>query len=98
MKKPIEIEIQGQRYSISGEGDEDYIMGLVMYVDEKMKEISISTASVPQTKLALLAAVNITHELFQAQKNQKAKEAFVGKKTQDLIDSIDQEFGDLKLY
>jgi cell division protein ZapA len=98
MKQPIEIEILGQRYSISGEGDEAYVRGLARYVDEKMKEISSSAGSIPHIKLALLAAVNITHELFQARKLQKSKDSFVGKKTKDLIETIDQEFGDLKLY
>jgi len=98
MKQPIEIEILGQRYTISGEGDEAYVRSLARYVDEKMKEISSSSATIPQTKLALLAAVNITHELFQARKQQKSKDSFVGKKTKDLIETIDQEFGDLKLY
>ncbi len=100
MKRPIEVEILGQRYTIAGagEGDETYVKDLARYVDRKMQEISASAGSIPHAKLALLAAVNITHELFQVQKSQKARDTFVGKKTQDLINSIDQEFGDLKLY
>ena len=98
MKKPIEVEILGQRYSLSGEGDEAYIRDLAQYVDGKMREISKTAGSIPPTKLALLSAINITHELFNIRKNQKEKESFIGKKTQDLIDTIDQQFGDLPLY
>lgn len=98
MKHSIEVEIFGQRYTISGEGDEAYIRDLVRYVDGKMREIDATAGTIPSTKLALLAAVNIAHELFKTQKHQKAKESFIGGKTRDLIDTIDQQFGDLKLY
>jgi cell division protein ZapA len=96
--QPVEIEIMGQKYTISGESDPNYMKSLARYVDKKMQEIAANAGNLPQTKLALLAAVNITHELFHARNLQKAKETFVSKKTRDLIDTIDQEFGDLKLY
>ena len=98
MRQSIHIEILGQKYTISGEGDKEYVTKLAGYVDRKMQEIAASAGQLPQTKLALLAAVNNTHELFQALQTQKAKDSMVGKKTRDLIDSIDQQFGDLKLY
>ena len=98
MKRPVEVEIMGQMYTISGEGEADYVKTLARFVDKKIQEISAKGGNLPHTKLALLAAVNIAHELFQAQRQQKAKDTFVTKKTRDLIDTIDQEFGDLKLY
>ena len=98
MKQPIEVEIFGQRYTISGEGDEAYVRQLARYVDGKMRELAATAGNIPATKLALLTAINITHELFQSRDHQKAKESFITKKTQDLIDTIDQQFGDLKLY
>lgn len=94
----VEIEIMGQKYTISGEGDQNYMKTLARYVDKKIKEISTNAGNLPQTKLALLAAVNITHELFNARSQQNTKDSAVTKKTRDLIDTIDQQFGDLKLY
>lgn len=98
MNQSINVEILGQRYTISGEGDEAYVRQLARYVDGKMRELADAAGTLPATKLALLTAINITHELFQSRDRQKTKESFIGKKTQDLIDTIDQQFGDLKLY
>jgi cell division protein ZapA len=98
MSQTVEVEIFGQHYAIAGEGDEAYVRQLARYVDGKMRHLAGTAGALPTTKLALLAAINITHELFQGRNNQKTKETFVHKKTKDLIDSIDQQFADLKLY
>jgi cell division protein ZapA len=98
MGQPIEVEIFGQRYTLSGDANEAYVRELARYVDGKMREIADAAGGIPVTKLALLVAINIAHELHRSREQQKAREAFLGNKTQDLIDTIDQEFGDLKLY
>ena len=98
MTDNIDIEIYGQNYTIKGGGDGQYITKLAKYVDGKMHEISKSTKNLPTTKLALLAAINITHELFQTQQDRKAKEKMIEKRTKDLVENIEQQFGDLKLY
>ena len=98
MKKQIEVEIFGQSYTISGEADDPYVAKLARYVDGKMRELAKTTKNLPTTKLALLAAVNIAHELFQLRQDKQAKEALIEKKTKDLIESIEEQFSDLKLY
>ncbi len=98
MKKQIEVEIYGQSYTISGEADEQYVNKLARYVDGKMREIAKSGKNLPTTKLALLAAVNITHELFQIRQDKQSKESLIEKKTKDMIENIEEQFGDLKLY
>jgi cell division protein ZapA len=95
MKRPIEVEIFGQRYSVSGEGDQAYVKELAQHVDERMREIASTAGNIPPTKLALLAAINITHEFFKIQKQQKQKESIMDKKARDLIHAIDQQVGDL---
>ncbi|MBI3610301.1 MAG: cell division protein ZapA [Nitrospirae bacterium] len=98
MKKQIEVEIYGQSYTISGEADEQYVNKLARYVDGKMRELAKTAKNLPTTKLALLAAVNITHELFRLRQDQQEKETLIEKKTKDLIENIEDQFGDLKLY
>jgi cell division protein ZapA len=98
MNQPFEVEIFDQHYTISGEGGEAYVKQLARYVDGKMRELSGTAGTLPTTKLALLAAINITHELFQIRNNQKTKDTSIHKKTKDMIDSIDRQFADLKLY
>jgi cell division protein ZapA len=98
VKNQVEIEIYGQSYTITGEADEQYVAKLARYVDGKMRELAKTTKNLPATKLALLAAVNITHELFELRQDKQVKESMIEKKTKDLIENIEEEFGDLKLY
>jgi len=98
VKKQVEVEIYGQSYTIAGEADEQYVTKLARYVDGKMRELAKNAKNLPTTKLALLAAVNITHELFELRHDKQAKESIIEKKTKDLIENIEEQFGDLKLY
>ena len=98
MKKQTEVRIFGQTYTISGESDEKYVSELARYVDSKMKGLSKSAKNVPPNKLALLAAVNITHELFKLRDEKNQKDQVVESKTKDMIDRIDEQFTDLRLY
>lgn len=93
--QPIQVEILGQHYTIAGEGNEAYVKELARYVDAKIRELAKHTNNIPTPQLALLAAINITHELFKGREDQKNRELLLGKKHQDLINTIDQEFGDI---
>lgn len=62
----VGVKIYGQNYTISGERDEKTIIEIASYVDEKMREISKFFAGGAQGSLAVLAAVNIADEFFDA--------------------------------
>ncbi|HEY4485984.1 MAG TPA: cell division protein ZapA [Nitrospiria bacterium] len=98
MNNPIEVEIFGQEYTIRGGGDSQHISKLARYVDGKMREIAKTSKNLPPTKLALLAAINITDELFQVRQEKQNRDTLVEKKTRDLIEGIEEQFSDLKLY
>ncbi|MGB9893135.1 MAG: cell division protein ZapA [Candidatus Saccharicenans sp.] len=69
-EKIIEIEIFGNKYRIcvKGEEDESYISQLTSYVDQKMNEVALKSRSSDVAKIAVLTALNITDELFVAQR------------------------------
>lgn len=60
----VTVKIYGQEYTISGEKPRDHIIKVADHVDDVMKEIGYSAPDIPSTKLAILAAVNITDEFF----------------------------------
>ena len=62
----IRVEIYNQTYSIRSDGDSEYLMQLADFVDGRMREISSGTLTVDSLKVAILAALQITDELFQA--------------------------------
>ena len=98
MRRPVDVEIFGQRYTISGDANEQYVAQLAQYVDLKMRDLAESTRAMPTPKLTLLAAINIAHELFELRRSRQQVDAHVERKTKDLIDRIEEQFADLKLY
>jgi len=93
----MEVKIYGQNYVIKGEADDQYMSVLADYVDEKMKMVAANTKVPTQSKLAILAAINISHELFQMKAEQQVRDINLCKKTRSIIDSLEEQFEDLKL-
>lgn len=96
-KKGTRVNIFGQEYSIRGEADDMYIAELANYIDAKMREIAANNKSMNITKIAMLAAINIAHELFRLKKEHKESEIAIYKKTVDIIDTIEEQFEDIRL-
>ena len=65
--RKIEVSIHGSSYTITARAEEEYIQKLASYVDEKMRELSSSIPTATPIQLAVLSAINISHELFQLQ-------------------------------
>ncbi|MDR1029114.1 MAG: cell division protein ZapA [Clostridiales Family XIII bacterium] len=66
----VNVRIYGQEYTISGVKARDYIMKVADHVDAMMREIAESTGGGSMSSLAVLAAVNITDEMFSLQEEQ----------------------------
>jgi cell division protein ZapA len=62
MKKALDVEILGQKFTISSDAEEGYMLKVAGYVDGKMQELMRSPKSVAKTNVAMLAALNIADE------------------------------------
>lgn len=91
MTKTIEVDIYGQRYTIRGDADEAYIKRLAAYVDENMKAVGKGMKTATLSKLAVLAAINIAHQLFQSEDLRGKEEADVERRVLCLMDAIEEE-------
>lgn len=89
--KAIDVEIYGQQYAIRGEANEDYVKRLASFVDEHMRSLGQGMKTATMTKLAVLAAINITHQLFQSQQVREKEEADVERRVISLMDSIEEQ-------
>lgn len=90
MTKSISIDIYGERYKILGDSDESYMKELARFVDKMMRDVSVNTKAIPtKSNIAILAAINITHELFQLRLRQKETEDVIKEKTSALIRSLE---------
>ncbi len=63
----VRVRIFGQEYGVKGDADADYIKKVAEYVDAKMRDVeeTLTQGSSP-LKIAVLAALNLTDELFMA--------------------------------
>jgi cell division protein ZapA len=62
--KPIDIEILGREFTVSCTDDERQgLLDAVDYLDHKMREIRDAGKIVGVERIAIMAALNISHEL-----------------------------------
>jgi len=61
----LKVNIYGTEYPLKGSTDPDYMNEVAKYVDTKMKEINKNISIDSSLKVAILAALNITDELFR---------------------------------
>jgi cell division protein ZapA len=91
LSKTIEIEIFGQRYILKGEADEDYVKRLAQFVDDNMRGLAQGMRTATLSKLAVLAAINIAHQLFQSEQLREKGEADVERRVLSLMESIEEQ-------
>jgi cell division protein ZapA len=65
MKTPVTVQIAGQRFSLRGDQDERAMREMAAYVDGRMKELQKHTRTADTQSLAVLAALQITEDLFK---------------------------------
>ncbi|MCK5132312.1 MAG: cell division protein ZapA [Candidatus Sabulitectum sp.] len=58
------VNIYGREYSIRGEGDPAYIAEIAHFLDMRMRQMTENVAMTSTAKVAILASLNITDELF----------------------------------
>ncbi len=90
MTRTIEVEIFGHRIYLQGEGDEAYFHELAGYVDGQMRILAQKTRTGTSAKLAILAAINITDQLFRQERHRQFGEAEIERRTQILLETIEK--------
>jgi cell division protein ZapA len=72
MKKALDVEILGQKFTISSDADEGYMLKVAGYVDGKMQELMQASKPVAKTNVAMLAALNIADEFHRLKDSHEA--------------------------
>jgi cell division protein ZapA len=62
----VHVEIFGQSYAVRAGTEPGYVERLAAHVDAQMKEVSKASGAVDSLRIAVLAALNIADEVFQA--------------------------------
>lgn len=87
---PIKIGILGKDYHIAcEEAERDALLESARYLDKKMHEVRATGRVVGQERIAVMAALNIAHELMQIQKSTHWPSDDVCKRLTELQERID---------
>jgi cell division protein ZapA len=76
-KKSLDVSIMGRTYKVScAEGEREALAEAVAYLDQKMNEIKSGGRIANAERIAVMAALNITHELLEARSAKRTAETF----------------------
>ena len=79
-KNVLKVRIYGAEYSIRGHADANYIKAVAEYLDQKMRDVDSNIRVDSSIKVAILASLNITDELFRERaENKRIKQQFEDK-------------------
>jgi len=82
----VQVEILGQIYSIKGMEDHAYIRELAAFCDAKMREVQKATGTSDAHRVAILAALTISDELFRLRRQYQSLEDSVDRSATRLLE------------
>ncbi len=71
-RESVSVRIAGEEHTIRSSAEPEYTTRCAAYVDRRIHEIKKQIGLLESHKIAILAALSITDELFQAQETQEA--------------------------
>ena len=87
----VNVEIHGQRYAVRSELEPQYVGELASYVDDKMRQAARELSSADPLRVAVVAALNIADDLFNARAESTGTEGRLFARAADLerlVDSV----------
>ncbi len=82
------VTVMGQEYVISGEVEPSDLIELADYVDSRMRELQNKASGISAAKIAVLAAMNISDELFALRRRLAQAEEFAETKVEALMAEV----------
>ncbi len=85
----VEFELLGQRFTVRSEASPEYVRELVAHLERTIRELQDEGNQDP-LKLALLAALYITDELFRVREAQSHEAGDAARRVGALVQLLDQ--------
>jgi cell division protein ZapA len=89
MKTPVAVQIAGQRFVLRGDEDERTTREMAAYLDGRIKELQKQTRAADTQSLAVLAALQITEELFQERRTVEELKKRIREKSNALLHLVE---------
>jgi cell division protein ZapA len=84
------VVIYNQTYNLRSDHDPEYIHELAAHVDRRMHEIARATMTVDSLRVAILAALQVADELYQARREMKETEEEIAERSSKYAELLDQ--------
>jgi cell division protein ZapA len=84
------VVIYNQTYTLRSTHDSSYIQELAEHVNKRMNEIARATMTVDSLRVAILAAIQITDELYQSKREMKETEEEIAERSAKYAELLDQ--------
>ena len=72
MKRIVDVEIMGQKFTVSSDAEESYVLKVAGYVDGKILEALKTARSAGKSNATMLAALNIADEYHRLKERYEA--------------------------
>ncbi len=90
MRRPLEVEIMGQRLTVTSDDGEEHVRKVAGYVDEQMRQLARSRASAAPLDLALVTALNIASEYWKLQQQQEELRQTINQTVRRVVARLDR--------
>jgi cell division protein ZapA len=77
-KHAVRVTIDGEEFTVRSEHDPEYTLEVAAYVDEAVARVREMVPMADSHKAAMLAALSITDDLFQARQGDREAAARIG--------------------
>ena len=84
------VQIFGQTFSIAGDLDEEYLLKLAAYVNEKMRAISEMTPTVDTQRIAVMAALAIADELHTVRNERSDRDELLKEQAERCLNLVER--------
>jgi cell division protein ZapA len=86
----VDVEILGQRYALRSEASPDHVRALVGYLEQRVSDIRGDAPAQDVTKYLVLAALDITDELFRLRDERSRVEGDATERVGAILRLLDQ--------
>jgi cell division protein ZapA len=93
MKRPVTVQIAGQRYTLRSDADEQTVLAVVAFVDKRLKEVQRQSRVTDTQSLAVMAALQIAEELLGERQAIAALKRRIREKSESLLQVLEREAG-----
>ena len=93
MKRPVTVQIAGQKYTLRSDAEEEEVRALAAFVDGLCKDVQRQTRAADTQAVAILTALRIAEELFGEREATAALKRRIREQGETLLDLLAREGG-----